>query len=262
MSEADIARALAPRTRKRKPFGARAMAAVVQALEKGATIVEAAKAAGHGPSTVYAWRSKSAAFAEAWEKAVEASSVPMLVTSGKNRKWRLARPRRTRFGRERKITFLEHFAASCDVTASAREAGVSLSTVYAHRHSDRAFAEAWGEALIAGYARLEAEMLRQRLEAQRRIRFRGDKVLPEEAQEFDRVMQLLREHKRSILQPGGFRPQHGARVGCGAPVRISIEEARDRLEAAMRKLGIPIDPLPEHYRRAQGLLPAEPEAGA
>ena len=109
--------------------------------------------------------------------------------------------------------FLAHFAATCDVTASAAAAGVSESTVYNHRRSDPAFAAGWDEALEQGYARLEAEAVAQRIAAMEALegparqegRRRAD---CEAAAEFERVMQLLREHKRGLA---------GRREGAGPP---------------------------------------------
>jgi hypothetical protein len=56
--------------------------------------------------------------------------------------------------------FLDHLAASCNVSASAAAAGFSAVTVYNHRRSDPGFAARWQEALDQGYARVEMELVR------------------------------------------------------------------------------------------------------
>jgi hypothetical protein len=178
---------------------------VVQALEDGATFEEAAEKAGCGISTLHHWRNRSPAFGEACRKAVEISAAPLLVTSGKNRKYRLVRGRRNRFGRERKAAFIAHFSATCDAKAAARVAGVSVECVYVHRAKDPVFAADWQEALLQGYARLEAEGLRIAEAAMRRLEVVADEdAVPdlEDPAAFDRAMALLREHKRSLAGVG------------------------------------------------------------
>lgn len=231
--EAALVASIAKRRRKRGFFGGRGMAAVVGALEKGATIAEAARASGFGVSTVYEWRNKSPAFAAAWEAVVAESARPMLVAGCNQRIFQLTRRRRVRFTAARKTAFLEHFAATCDATASAREAGISVATVYHHRQRDPAFRRAWGEARDAGYMRLEAEMVRQRLAAQASFRLRFDKEIPpserEVQDEFERTMHLLREHGRAragIAKPG--RP----------PRRWSFDEAIVALDKKLKALGV------------------------
>ena len=60
--------------------------------------------------------------------------------------------------RKRRI-FLDHLAATCNVTGSAAAAGLHWSGAYALRRSDKEFAEQWHSALEAGYARLEAMLI-------------------------------------------------------------------------------------------------------
>ena len=56
--------------------------------------------------------------------------------------------------------FLDHLAASCNVTHAAQEAGFSREAYYARRRRDPAFAERWQDALAQGYARLEAALVK------------------------------------------------------------------------------------------------------
>lgn len=183
-------------------LGPAGYAIVVKALAGGATIAQAAKAVGFSKRTLHRHYAECALFREAWDAAVEESSRPMLVAPRGGRKWQAQRMRRNRFTRERKEAFLEHFAATCDATASAEAAEVSIFTVYDHRRNDPAFAAAWQEALEQGYARLEAEAVAQRIAALEKLRVRLGKEIGardcEAAAEFERVMHLLREHKRGL----------------------------------------------------------------
>jgi hypothetical protein len=60
-------------------------------------------------------------------------------------------------------TFLAILADGLSVTAAARAAGVARCTPYRWR-ADRAFAEAWADAIEAGTDRLEDEALRRAVE--------------------------------------------------------------------------------------------------
>jgi hypothetical protein len=55
--------------------------------------------------------------------------------------------------------FLAELAASSNVTAAAKKAGVCTSTVYEARRGDPAFAREWLRALCEGYDHLEMELL-------------------------------------------------------------------------------------------------------
>lgn len=56
--------------------------------------------------------------------------------------------------------FLNHLAATCNVTWAARQAGFTEMTAYYHRRKDAGFAHRWDAALDHGYARLEIELVR------------------------------------------------------------------------------------------------------
>ncbi|ASK89546.1 hypothetical protein [Sphingorhabdus sp. SMR4y] len=59
----------------------------------------------------------------------------------------------------RKVKFLKNLATSSHVSASAKAAGVGISTVYSWRERDPEFLRAWMRALAAGYELLEVDML-------------------------------------------------------------------------------------------------------
>jgi hypothetical protein len=81
------------------------------------------------------------------------------VTGGNRRKVQVRKAPRGSFGERERQVFLDHLAACCNVTAAAAAAGVGVSTVYDARRRDPAFAQAWDEAIEAGYATLEALLL-------------------------------------------------------------------------------------------------------
>lgn len=55
--------------------------------------------------------------------------------------------------------FLEKLAASSNIAASARAAGITTSKAYALRRRNRDFARAWRKSLCEGYDILEMELL-------------------------------------------------------------------------------------------------------
>ena len=72
-----------------------------------------------------------------------------------------ARPRgrRTAVLPEWSKPFLDHLAASSNVRAAARKAGISTATAYEARRGNPAFQRAWLQALCEGYDLLEMELL-------------------------------------------------------------------------------------------------------
>ena len=137
-------------------------------------------------------------------------------------------PRRNGFGAARKRRFLELFAATCNAKASARATGVSGSTIYAHRAKDPVFRAAWEAALEQGYARLEAELVRQASEG---LSFDAD----EEAA--DAAARAI-DPKVALAVLEAYRRNRGARPGDVLPQRSDSEEARRRLETVMLRLRI------------------------
>jgi len=237
------------------------VAAFLFALARGATVEGAAAAAGLKASTLYYRRSRCAVFARAWREALEAWDADSAAGSavGKGADWAPAsagereaaratvvrwhagrglmrkRKRPVEFGRGRRQAFLDHFAETCNLEASAAAAGISVSAVYRALKTDPAFADGFDEALKTGYLFLEAEALRQQREAQKAygINPKGDAAA--QAQCFDRTMQLLREYKRpsgpsTSLRTGSIG-RRAARQG-DARSRWTFEDAMTALEEA------------------------------
>lgn len=64
---------------------------------------------------------------------------------------------------DRRKSFMEALAATCNVSEAARVAGMSLSSAYSQKARDAGFAREWAGALSVGYSELEALLLRQSL---------------------------------------------------------------------------------------------------
>ena len=206
---------------------------LLQGLKRGLLLPEAARVAGFSPSGFCKARGRDPAFAEAWDEAMEMSATPRFVAPQNGRRLQLKKVRRVRFVDWRKELFLARFAATADETAAAEAAGVCVSTVWRHRQKNAEFARAWQAALDQGYATLEAEALRQRIEAQRRMR---EDPLPEgePAREFERVLKLLERWERRNGRVGAREVSRGQRKAW------SFEEAIAAIETKLRNLNIPI----------------------
>ncbi len=158
------------------------------------------------------------------------------------------RMRHVRFGERRKGAFLAHFACSGDAVAAAAAAGVCERTVYNHRRADPVFAAAFQSALEQSCLWLVAEAVRERLEAQQRLRAAIDEAeaggdpfpSSQQAVEFERTMTLLAHWRR---KGGGLGPRV---VGRGRLQRMDFDVAMVLLEKRLRNLGIQVEmPPPE-----------------
>jgi hypothetical protein len=215
------------RRRRRRLFDARAEAAVVRALRGGAGVAAAARAAGYSVSTLYNAKARSRLFREAWDEAVAEGDGEVLIAPGNGRPVQLRRVRRRLFTARLQDEFLEHFAASCSIAGAAAEIGVGRSTVNKHLAEDSDFRARFDRVLEFAYRQLDAEMLRQRLEAAQRPQTDGGGQAFE-AVEFERSLALLREHKRG--RPRGLDPLPGA-----PPRHASLDEVCTALAARLKK---------------------------
>jgi hypothetical protein len=138
-----------------------------------------------------------------------------------------AAPKHVGFTTGRRARFLSHFAATCNATAAAERAGISLRTVYNWRRDNAEFREAWHAALDQGYGRLEAGLVRLVAEAMAAIADEGaaagQVIDPKTALA---VLEAYRKHMA------------GARTGDILPRRSDIEQVRARIEQTMRTLGM------------------------
>jgi hypothetical protein len=230
----------------RRRIDGEAKARFVAALRAGTSRDSAAAAEGFSAEAFYCARKRDPLFRSAWIWAMELSAVEerearraaaMAAAARQGdiqpNNLRVAQRRRKRgieFTEARKQIFLDHFAGTADVQAACDAAGVHYSTVYRHRRTDARFAAGWDEALAQAYALLEAEAVRQRLEAQRRAAFEPHPT-GAMATEFERVMKLLDRYDR-----------RGGRVGArevrpGRERRWSFDESIEALDRKLRALG-------------------------
>jgi len=219
-------------------------------LRAGTHRDEAARAAGFSSQAFYCARKRDPVFKLGWIWALELSAAEerekyraatlhksgndaegIEITPNNKRALQKRRVRCVRFTAARKKIFNDHFAGTADVFASAEAAGVHYSTVYRHRQQDPQFAEDWDAALRQSYVILEAEMVRQRLEAQRQIR-EAPNPTGEMAKEFERVMQLLARLDRRDGRIGTRS------VGHGRQKRVTFDEAIRTLDKRLRALGL------------------------
>jgi hypothetical protein len=246
--------------RRRGRIDGAAKAAFLAAVRRGVPLEAAAAEAGASLQGLYGARQRDRAFAAEWVEALAQSAEEERagvcphcgsavgeekVAPNNRRRLQKRRIRKLRFDARRKERFLAHFASSCDVEAAARAVGVDATTVFKHRRKDPAFAAAFDEALAQGYARLEAEALRQRLEAQKRMRRALDDGVPsgEIAAEFERVLKLLQRWDRKCERPGVRA------VARSRKPALSFEESLALLERKLRNLDIPILKLPPDIAR-------------
>jgi hypothetical protein len=247
---------------------AAAKVAVLAAFREGRRLEEVADAFGVTTQAFYAarrrdklfdagWRAAHAAAAEAERRLARNGDAEPAAGGGEgeerivpnNRRLLQRRKlRHVRFDEKRRALFLSHFRWSCDALAAAAEAGVCERTVYNHLRADPQFAEEYQAALAQGYLRLEAEALRQRLEAQKRLRAAMDAAdagtapLPagDVAAEFERVMKLLARWDRRHGPPGRRTVQPSAERAW------TFDEAIVALDKRLRALGLrSADPPPE-----------------
>jgi hypothetical protein len=250
----------------RRRVDGEAKAIFVAALRAGAHRDEAAKQAGFASQAFYYARQRDPLFKQAWLWALELSAaderfaaaaaspgaVPGEYEIAPNANRRLQRRpvRRPRFDDKAKRRFLDFFAGTADVRAAAKAAGVSVSAVTEHRLKDPEFDGACEEVLGHAYKQLRAEALRQRLEAQRKLR-EGICPAGEMGREFERVIQLLDRYERQ----GGMIGTRA--VGRGRERRMSFDEAMVALDKRLRALGL------RHGIEAEpiALPPPRPEDG-
>lgn len=97
-------------------------------------------------------------FVSVWrEGCVDTVDVRASGTSG--HKIQIRKPRADQWTKAKRNAFLDHLAATCNVTHSSAKVGIATSNAYALRRRDAAFAEAWSAALEQGYEHIEAQLL-------------------------------------------------------------------------------------------------------
>jgi hypothetical protein len=148
--------------------------------------------------------------------------MALTIASGNRRRRQVRKVTAGGWTREKRQTFLDMLAVTCNVGLASAEAGMSKGGVYALRRRDPEFAALWRDALLMGYDRLEERLLREAGAGVNDVTF-GSGDAPEGPLDRDLALNLLRHHRPTVE---GRRKPLG-----GTIVRASREEA----EAALAK---------------------------
>lgn len=145
-----------------------------------------------------------------------------VVRPGKNNRW----------NEQRRQIFLTALAESANVSHSAGQAGMSLSSAYLLKKRNPAFALKWLEALEVGFCEVELSLLRQSLKGTERIEtmVEGEAgkvkyVKTTRSYPFSTAIQLLLAHRDEV------QAYRMARDGIGEAGR---EETEEEVEARVR----------------------------
>lgn len=146
-----------------------------------------------------------------------------------------AAPAKTLFARWSK-PFLSELAASSNVSAAARCAGISTATAYEARRNNAGFNRAWMRALCEGYDHLEMELLH---------RLRSGEVKPASGAKrgvraFDNAtaLRLLAAHRVSAHQQRAIRDSADAEAII-RQIDAKLETMRQRRLAAREAQSLP-----------------------
>lgn len=133
----------------------------------------------------------------------------------------------------RRDRFLDLVAATCNVRLAAEEIGLTLASVYALRRREPEFGERWRMALLAGYDRLEGELLRKSIHAlEDGVDGTNDPdTLVKGPVTFDQAMSLLERHRKLLAQ--GERPVR--RAGYKEATEAETNEALEKKLASLRR---------------------------
>ena len=159
-----------------------------------------------------------------------------LVVKGSNgRRVQIARARLRQITPRVEARFLASLAATCNVKAACREAGISFTAMYAHRKRWPGFERRWDEALEIGAVQLEFALVAYAMNPFSPLGpARPAPVPPMRA---DQALHNLHMHQRRLRGTGG-RPGRAA-------TPPAVEDVRARI---VRKA--------EAIRRARGASPA------
>lgn len=231
----------------RRLVGEEAKACFLEALRSGAGRERAAAAAGFALASFYNVRARDRVFRLAWMWALDLVAIDERggelsrraaaggpgdrIAPTRGRLLQRQRMSWVKFTEARQQIYLDHFAGTADAEAAAAAAGVSTHAVDAHARKHPEFAELAGEALRLAYAKLEAESVRQRLEAQRRLSANLEPT-GELTREFERAMKLLGRYDR---RDGRIAARE---VGRGHEQVAGFDEAIEALDRKLRALGV------------------------
>ena len=139
--------------------------------------------------------------------------------------------RRTGWTMAKRKAFLDHLAATSNVSHAAAAVGMSVTNAYMLRRRDAAFAEAWRDALEQGYAHIEAQLLARAIGQDADATRGGDPA----ATPFDpEIAFRILAHRKGGAGSGAPR-------GPASVKRVTIDEVeaslRRKLDALDKRLG-------------------------
>ena len=161
-----------------------------------------------------------------------------------NRRVQVRKSRAGHASQAKRKRFLDHLAATCNVTASCESAGMTVRTLYLLRKRDPDFAGLWREALAMGYERLEAALLANVTKAVNDITIEplGGDPLPAGKgalgaltyEQVRIVLAVLGQHRRAATEGG-------TRVMRAQPATMEETDAllRKRLDALAARMRAP-----------------------
>ena len=139
-----------------------------------------------------------------------------------------------RWTAEAEALFLDHLAASCNVSWAAAQTGFTSHTAYNHRRKDAGFAQRWEDALDDGHVRLRTALLGSAIDFVERLR--SDPELPLKHMTVREAISLLNRHGGGAAagRSGRFRPRQRSLDEVRDSILSKLEaiEAARRLEAA------------------------------
>ena len=151
-----------------------------------------------------------------------------------------------RWSDEAEEIFLDHLAATANISASAKACGFTTQALYSRRRTDPAFQQRWNVALAQGYAHLEALLVQRAIEALEGFAPDPDTPIIIRDMTVKDALILLGHHRRAI--EGGPRSRREwAR-------RRSLDEVRDSILTKLEAI--------ERARGAEEAERAEAEAAA
>lgn len=157
--------------------------------------------------------------------------VGLTISAGNQRRRQMQRVKASGWTSQKRQTFLDTLAVTCNVNIACAEAAMSRSSVYHLRRRDPEFAELWRQALLMGYDRLEERLLRRAGAGVNDVEFGGGDR-PEDPLDPELALNLLRAHRPTVE---GKRKRLGGEIH-----RISREEAKaalaKRLDALEKRL--------------------------
>lgn len=180
-----------------------------------------------------AMRRKGEEVAVESSEAVEREHGPAgtMIHSGRHGT-QLVSTRGHRWSDEAEELFLDHLAATANVSASAKACGFSAEAVYCRRRKDGAFLQRWDVALAQGYAHMEALLVQRSIEALEGFAPDPDTPIVIRDMTVKDALMLLGHHRRQV--EGGPRSKRWARPKSFEECRESILRKVEAIERMHR----------------------------